>query len=193
MHALTPGNIVDVIARVFETRGGEAYLGEPVTISQHMLQCATIAERQGLRDEVVVGALLHDIGHITGDGGMFSMDDTLDRRHEAAGAAMLEPFLPAVIVACVRHHVAAKRYLCATRPGYFDRLSEASVHSLILQGGPMGAGEVSVFEGNPHLDEIIAVRRLDESGKRPDLETPGFRHFAPLVQRMVESHAAMST
>lgn len=97
-------------------------------------------------------------------------------------------FFPSVITDCVRFHVAAKRYLCATKPDYFDRLSEASIHSLNLQGGPMSPEEVAEFEKNPNLKEIIQVRYLDEAGKRPDMATPDFWHFAPMVQRMVDRH-----
>ena len=120
------------------------------------------------------------------------MDDTEDRFHEEAGAAVLSRFFPSVIVDCVRYHVAAKRYLCATRPEYFSRLSEASIHSLNLQGGPMSAEEVAVFEQNPNLEKIVQVRYLDEAGKDPDMETLDFWHFAPMVQRIVDQMAAAS-
>ena len=82
-------NIVDFIGSIFERRGGEEYLGEPVTMGQHMLQGATLAEQNKEPDEIVVGALLHDIGHFTSEFGTFSMDDTEDRYHENAGAAVL--------------------------------------------------------------------------------------------------------
>ena len=99
---------------------------------------------------------------------------------------------PSVITDCCRYHVAAKRYLCATKPEYFNRLSAASVHTLELQGGPMSADEVAEFEANPNLKEIIQVRYLDEAGKRADMETPEFAHFAPMVQRMVDRHLGAS-
>lgn len=181
-------NIVEFIGGIFDRRGDEEYLGEPVTMAEHMLQGATIAEQNGQPEEIIVGALLHDIGHFTSEFGMFSMNDTEDRFHEVAGAEVLERFFPSVITDCVRYHVAAKRYLCATRPEYFNRLSEASVHSLNLQGGPMNAEEVAEFEKNPNLKQIIAVRYLDEAGKRADMETPDYWHFAPMVQRMVDKH-----
>ena len=185
---LTPDTIVDFLADIFERRGGEEYLGEPVTMAEHMLQGATLAEQAGQDDAIIVAALLHDIGHFTSEFGMFSMDDTEDRYHEEAGAAALERFFPAIVTDCVRYHVAAKRYLCATRPEYFERLSEASVHSLSLQGGPMSRKEVSEFEKNPNLEQIIQVRYLDDAGKRADITTPLFSHFAPLVQRVVDQH-----
>jgi len=187
-QTLNQGNIVDFLEDIFERRGGEEYLGEPVTMAEHMLQGATIAEKNGQSDEIIVAALLHDIGHFTSEFGTFSMDDTEDRFHEEAGAKVLEQFFPSIVTDCVRYHVAAKRYLCATKPTYFDRLSEASVHSLNLQGGPMDADEVAEFEKNPNLQQIVAVRYLDDAGKYPDMQTPEFAHFAPMVQRVVDAH-----
>lgn len=187
---LTRDTIVDFIGDIFERCGDEEYLGEPVTMAEHMLQGATIAEQNGQSQEIIVGALLHDIGHFTSEFGTYHPDDTEDRHHEDAGAEVLQAFFPTVITDCVRYHVAAKRYLCATKPSYYARLSPASVHTLGLQGGAMSADEVAEFEKNPNLREIIAVRYLDEAGKRADMETPDFWHFAPMVQRLVDSHVA---
>jgi len=181
-------NIVAFLADIFERRGGEEYLGEPVTMAEHMLQGATIAEQNDQPEVIIVSALLHDVGHFTSEFGMFSMDDTEDRYHEDAGAEILQEFFPTLVTDCVRYHVAAKRYLCATRPSYFDKLSKASLHSLNLQGGPMKGDEVKEFEKNPNLQEIIAVRYLDEAGKHTDMKTPPFSHFAPMVQRIVDQH-----
>jgi phosphonate degradation associated HDIG domain protein len=188
MPELNRDTIVPFLASIFERRGGEEYLGEPVTMAEHMLQGATFAEKQGLREEIIVAALLHDIGHFTSEFGTYSPDDTEDRHHEDAGADVLGDFFPSIVTDCVRYHVAAKRYLCATRPSYFDRLSVASVHSLNLQGGPMSDDEIASFEANPNLPEIIQVRYLDEAGKEPDMQTPDFTHFAPMVQRVVDRH-----
>jgi phosphonate degradation associated HDIG domain protein len=192
IDALTPDNIVAFIGSIFERRGDEEYLGEPVTMGEHMLQGATIAEQDGQPEEIIVAALLHDIGHFTSEFGTFMMDDTEDRHHEDAGAAVLERFFPKIVTDCCRYHVAAKRYLCATRPDYFNRLSEASIHSLNLQGGAMTAEEVAVFEQNPNLKDIVAVRYLDEAGKQAGMKTPDFWHFAPMVQNLVDKHTADS-
>ena len=187
-QALDQSTIVDFLADIFDRCGGEEYLGEPVTMAEHMLQGATLAEQAGLPEEVIVATLLHDIGHFTSEFGSFTMDDTEDRYHEEAGARVLERVFPAIVTDCVRYHVAAKRYLCATKPEYFARLSEASVHSLNLQGGPMSDDEVQAFETKPNLAQIVQVRYLDDAGKRDDMTTPGFAHFAPMVQRVVDRH-----
>lgn len=187
---LTPDTIVAFLGDIFARRGGEEYLGEPVTMAEHMLQGAHFAEQAGEPEVIIVSALLHDVGHFTSEFGTFSMDDTADKFHEDAGADVLEPFFPTLVTDCVRYHVAAKRYLCAAKPSYFKRLSEASIHSLNLQGGPMDADEVAEFEKNPNLKEIVKVRYYDEAGKRADLETKPFSYYAPMVQRIVDTHAA---
>ena len=86
-ETLTPSNIVAFLADIFERRGGEEYLGEPVTMAEHMLQGAHFAETAGEPEIIIVAALLHDIGHFTSEFGTFSMDDVEDRHHEEAGAA----------------------------------------------------------------------------------------------------------
>ncbi|MDQ0395882.1 (R)-1-hydroxy-2-trimethylaminoethylphosphonate oxygenase [Labrys monachus] len=187
-QSLSPETIVAFLADIFERRGGEEYLGEPVTMAEHMLQGACLAERQGEPEAVIVAALLHDIGHFTSEFGTFSMEDTHDKHHEEAGAQVLERFFPSLVVDCVRRHVAAKRYICATDPAYFGELSAASIHSLKLQGGPMNAAEIAEFETNPNVREIVRVRRLDDAGKIAGMATPGFAYFAPMVQRVVDAH-----
>ena len=188
LDTLSPDTIVAFLANIFERRGGEEYLGEPVTMAEHMLQGAYLAEQHGESEVIIVAALLHDIGHFTSEFGTFSMDDAHDKHHEEAGAEVLQRFFPRLVVDCVGQHVAAKRYICATDPAYFGELSTASLHSLKLQGGPMSASEVAEFERNPTVAEIVRVRRFDDAGKIANLETPKFAHYAPMVQRVVDSH-----
>jgi phosphonate degradation associated HDIG domain protein len=191
-QTLSPNTIVAFIGDIFERRGGEEYLGEPVTMAEHMLQGAHLAEQQGEEEIIIVATLLHDIGHFTSEFGAFSMDDTHDKHHEEAGAQVLEHFFPNLVVDCVRHHVAAKRYICATDPNYFAQLSVASIHSLKLQGGPMDAAEIAQFERNPNIKEIVRVRHLDDAGKIAGLTTPGFAHYAPMLQRVVDAHCGVA-
>ena len=190
ISSLTPDNIVAHLSLIFKHSGSQAYLGEPVTMAQHMLQAASLAEHQGHSKVVVAAALLHDIGHFTSDFGSFSIADIHDRQHEIYGAKVLVPFFPQSVPQCVRHHVSAKRYLCTTREEYFSQLSAASVHSLKLQGGPMSAQEVTEFEANPHLQEIIQVRLVDDGGKETNLKTHSFSDFEHLLQELVDEHCA---
>ena len=180
------GGIIDRVEALFIGRGAEAYLGEPVTTAEHMLQCAAQAEAEGAPDFLVAAALLHDIGHFTSPLGEYTPDDVVDRRHEEAGAAFLDGHFPPAVVACVRLHVAAKRYLCATDGGYFDGLSDASKHSLSLQGGPMSAAERAAFESEPFHREAVRVRIWDDRGKVQGLRTPTFGEMRPLLERVVD-------
>ena len=181
----TDDDIVATIAEIFTRRGAEAYLGEAVTVAEHMLQCGTLAQQAGAPDAVVAAALLHDIGHFTSEFGTYSPDDTIDRHHEAAGAALLARHFPPQVGAIVGLHVAAKRYLCAVEQTYHAALSKASQHSLDLQGGPMTADEVASFEHLPHYRDAVLVRRWDDAGKVAGLPTMTFDDFRPLLARVI--------
>ena len=105
--------------------------------------------------------------------------------HEDSGAQILEGTFPEDVVASVKFHVSAKRYLCATDTNYLNCLSEASVHSLKLQGGPMDENEILEFEKNPYLKLCLKVRRWDDSAKVPGIKTPPFSYYIPVLQRLV--------
>jgi phosphonate degradation associated HDIG domain protein len=185
---LTAETIVPFIADIFNRRGAESYLGEQVTMAEHMLQGAVLAERDGAPEELVAAALLHDIGHYTNEFGEDFIEQGIDNLHEEAGARVLERFFPPVIVECVRLHVPAKRYLCATDEAYYGELSPASIATLALQGGPMSAAEIAAFERNPHYEAAVKVRRWDDGGKVPGMKTPPIEHYLPLLQRVVDRH-----
>ncbi len=165
MDSINADSIVDHIEDVFMRRGADSYLGEPVTMAQHMLQTAQCAEQAGADNGQIVAALLHDIGHYKNEIPETSLAKGIDNYHEEAGANFLEDYFPTSVVEPIRQHVAAKRYLCAVRSDYFERLSPASVHTLNLQGGPMNAEEVEEFERNDYLEQCIQLRHCDEDGK----------------------------
>ena len=185
---LTPETIVAFLGDIVARRGEESYLGEPVTIGQHMLQAAHLAESEAAGDELVAAALLHDIGHYTNEFGEDYIEQGIDNRHDEAGAEVLERFFPPRVTECVRLHVAAKRFLCATDPAYYGKLSDASVKTLALQGGPMSAFEVAAFRKHPHFEEAVRVRLWDEAAKAPGMRVPGFEHYTALLQQVVDRH-----
>ena len=95
--------------------------------------------------------------------------DGLDGEHEALGALSLSAWFPPAVTQPIALHVAAKRWLCAREPGYFEALSAASQLSLELQGGPFEPGEADDFLTRPYAAEAIRLRRWDDFGKQ--LET----------------------
>ena len=178
-------DLLNKIENIITERGTDSYLGEEVTMEQHMLQTALLAETEDGSDSAIAGALLHDIGHYSEAFAEEALEQGLNNYHEDSGAQILEGTFPEDVVASVKFHVSAKRYLCATDTNYFNCLSEASVHSLKLQGGPMDKHEILEFEKNPHLELCLKVRRWDDSAKVPGIKTPPFSHYLPVLQRLV--------
>ncbi len=178
-QAPTSENILDMIEAIFTLHGADSYLGEDVTMAQHMLQAAWLGEQQGETEAVVLAALLHDVGHYANRLPPEALMSGTDNRHQEAAASWLASFFPPSIVEPIRLHVAAKRYLVTVDPTYRAQLSQASVDSLVLQGANMSAEEVIAMEENPYLDMAIRVRRLDDQGKNPALLTPDFSYFKP--------------
>jgi len=186
MDRINTDSIVDHIEDIFRRRGAESYLGEQVTMAQHMLQTAQCAEQAGADNSQIVAALLHDIGHYKNEIHETSLAKDVDNFHEEAGANFLEDFFPISVVEPIRQHVAAKRYLCAVKSDYLEQLSSASLHTLNLQGGPMNKEEVEEFEKNDYLDQCIQLRFWDEESKDPEREHPPFIYYRPLIESLVK-------
>ena len=179
-------NIVNHIEDIFNRRGAESYLGEDVTMAQHMLQAAQCAEESGADGSLIVAALLHDIGHYKNEIPETALAKGINNYHEEAGANFLEDYFPVSVIEPIRQHVSAKRYLCAVKSNYFQSLSVASVHTLNLQGGPMNENEIKEFEKNAYLDECVKLRYCDEGAKDPERIHPQFSYFRALVESLVK-------
>jgi gamma-butyrobetaine dioxygenase len=167
------------IARLFATVGTSDYLGEPIRQAAHMLQAAALAEAAGAPSPLVAAALLHDVGHFTGLVSGHELMQGTDNRHSDAGADWLAQWFGPEVTEPIRLHVAAKRYLCAVEPGYFDTLSPASVYTLSVQGGPMNPAEATEFEA------ALRLRRWDDAAKDPAAMVPPFARYQPMLRRLV--------
>ncbi len=179
---------LDDVLSAYHEHGHRAY-GESVTELQHALQCATFAQQAGESPVVIAGALLHDYGHLCHSLGEDIADRGVDARHQDLGADKLKGLFVDEIVAAAGLHVAAKRYLCWKEPGYGDGLSEASQKSLHLQGGPMTDAEAQEFEGKPHFDIAVRVRRYDDMGKVAGMNTPDLDSFRALLEGFLRKAA----
>jgi predicted HD phosphohydrolase len=136
---------VDKILELYDSRGHSEYGGEDVTQLEHALQSALLAEEEQAGPALITAALLHDVGHLLHELPDDAPEQGIDDRHEASAGHFLRKLFPEAVTEPVRLHVAAKRYLCAVDPGYLNELSEPSLVSLRLQGGPMTPDELKNF------------------------------------------------
>jgi phosphonate degradation associated HDIG domain protein len=177
--------IVDEIFDLFEKRGGTAYFGEPVSIVEHCLQAAHLAENARGSSSLVVAALLHDIGHLIHDLPEDVANRGIDSKHEDLACAWLSPYFGPEVTEPIRLHVAAKRFLCHSDPSYMRQLSPASIQSLGLQGGPLVDDAAADFVHSPYSEQALLIRRWDDLAKIPGLEVPGLQHYRSLLESTV--------
>lgn len=169
--------ILQQIETIYAEMGHNQY-GEGITQTEHGVQCAKLAKRDGQNSQLVVAALLHDIGHlveeISAEHGNF--------KHDKVGADFLAPYFPAEVTEPIRLHAQAKRYLCTVEEGYLETLSEASLYSLKHQGGLMNEQEVEQFRAEPFYQQAVLLRRWDDEGKDIELAATPFTEFLPDLQ-----------
>ena len=59
--------VLDWLRELFARRGAREYMGEAVSMAQHMEQTAACAVADDAPESLVIAALLHDIGHFIGE------------------------------------------------------------------------------------------------------------------------------
>jgi phosphonate degradation associated HDIG domain protein len=170
------------ICILFARKGGRAYDGEPVTQLEHALQSAARAEESGASPAIVTAALLHDLGHLLNDQGDTPTLRGIDDVHQYAALPFLRGLFDDDVLAPIRLHVDAKRYLCATRSEYYDALSVDSKRSLVLQGGVFSGEEADAFIAQPHARHAVDVRLWDDLAKIAGAPTPPLAHFVTIME-----------
>ena len=129
--------------------------GYPVTRLQHSLQTATRAVRDGADEEMVIAALLHDIG-----------DELAPYNHSEMAAAILRPYVRPEVAWIVEHHGLFQNY-------YY-------VHHL---GGDRHARER--LREHPWYDACVHFcAAWDQSSFDPDYRHERLEFFEPLVRRI---------
>lgn len=182
----TGRDVMNRIAHLYEHAGRKPYDGgrrESVTALEHALQCAQLAEWAGADGPLVAAALLHDVGDLVAPA---ADTDAADNRHELRALEVLRGAFGPEVLDPIRLHVAAKRYLVATEPGYSATLSPASVLSLSLQGGPMSDAEQRRFEEEPFAPQAVLLRRWDDAAKTPGKATPSLDYYLALLDEVRE-------
>jgi predicted HD phosphohydrolase len=131
---------------------------EAVDELDHALQSAARAIADGADDELTLAAALHDLAHSP----MFDMASA--RHHDETARQWLTPRFGARVGWLAGQHVAAKRYLVATEPGYGSGLSDTSMLSLRAQGG---ADVDAALVAHPWWPDAVRLRRYDDAAKDP--------------------------
>ena len=171
------------ISRLFNAQGDDEYIGEPVSQLQHCLQAAHCAQMQKEEEDVILAALLHDIGHLVGkERDLPSMAAFGVMNHEIVGKHFLNDLgFSKRVCKLVGSHVNAKRYRCGKDESYYEKLSSASKETLKYQGGAFTTEECEKFESDEDFTTILSLRTWDEAAKEEGLEVPGLEAYKAMI------------
>jgi predicted HD phosphohydrolase len=130
--------------------------GYQISRYQHSLQSATLAERDGQDEEMIVAALLHDIG-----------DTLAPDNHSDFAASVLRPYVSERTYWIVKHH------------GIFQ-----GIYFWHHIGWDRNARER--YRGHPWFQACADFcAKYDQNAFDPAYDTAPLEHFVPLVQRVL--------
>lgn len=178
------------ITELFLAQGAVRYGAEAINQQQHALQCAHLAERAGGSADLVAAALLHDLGHLLPRAAPKAAG--VDDLHQYMAIPFLRGVFGEAVLAPIRMHVDAKRYLCHVDEHYWAGLSPASQRSLELQGGAFSEEEAAAFIAQPFAADAVALRRWDDLAKDPAATPPGWAHYAAVLEHACIASAAVA-
>lgn len=129
--------------------------GYPVSRYEHSLQAATRAYRHGENEEIIVAALLHDIG-----------DLLAPYNHAEVAAAILKPYVSERTYWIVKHHALFQSYYYA--------------HYI---GGDRYAREK--YRNSPYYQATVDFcANYDQNSFDPNYKSFSIEFFAPLVEKI---------
>ena len=172
-------NIIDQIISSY-SNNKSLYIGEEVTITEHMIQTAMLAEKTNCSSSLICSSLLHDYGHFILENPDDLINKKKDGKHEDIGYEFLKKYFVKDVVKPIKYHVKAKRYLVRNKK-YYQILSEASKVSLKLQGGIMNDKEAKEFESNEFFESSIKLRKFDEEAKKVGLKIKSINEYKSLL------------
>ena len=172
-------NIIDQIISSY-LNSKLLYIGEKVTMTEHMIQTAMLAEKANCSDNLICSSLLHDYGHFILKNPDNLVNKEKDGKHEDLGFKFLNKYFIKDVVGPIKYHVKAKKYLARDKK-YYNTLSEASKISLKLQGGIMSNNEAKEFESNEFFESSIKLRKFDENAKKVGLKIKSINEYKNLL------------
>lgn len=175
-----PDKFISDLTDWYKVSGQNKY-DEVVTISDHMLQAATIAHDEGASKTDVLSCLFHDIGHMIIDEDESYIKEDRNKYHETVAADYLSKIFIEDVIGPIKNHVNAKRWLCSTDKTYYDFLSPASKQSFEEQGGYMTVKEMEAFSSSKYFHHAIKVREIDDRAKIKDKQTNSIEFYRDYI------------
>ena len=150
----------------------------------HALQAAARARDDDADDELVLAAALHDLAHSPEFG------EIAPQHHDRIARDWLTPRFGDRVGWLAGAHVAAKRYLVATDPGYATTLSDMSVDSLHHQGG---ADVDPAYIDHPWWPDALRLRRYDDAAKDPRGDAASIDDVLTVAERVLALRSSRSS
>ena len=172
-------HIVDEIINKYQNNNS-LYIGEKVTMTEHMIQTAMLAEENQSPASLICACLLHDYGHFIIEDPDELVKNNKDGNHESIGYEYLKNFFKKEIVQPIKYHVLAKRYLARDKK-YYNHLSDASKISLKLQGGMLSKKESNDFQKISYFKDTIKLRKFDEMAKKTNIKIKSIYDYKDLL------------
>ena len=139
----------------FMSRLNNTLDGYQITRLEHSLQTATRAEKDGADEEMIVAALLHDIG-----------DGLAVFNHSQFAASILRPYVSEKVYWIVKHHGLFQNFYYAHHVGK-DRNARDR------------------YKDSPYYqDTIDFCENWDQASFDPEYESYPLEHFEPMVKRV---------
>jgi predicted HD phosphohydrolase len=143
--------LVETMVGLLDTLRGPT-LGYAVDRYEHSLQTATRALREGARTDMVVAALLHDVG-----------DTLAPANHSELAAAIVQPYLDEEATWVVRHHGVFQGY------HYWDKLG-------------LDRNTRERYRSSPHFDAAAHFcAAWDQVAFDPNYDTLPIETFMPML------------
>ncbi|MGH8290285.1 MAG: HD domain-containing protein [Steroidobacteraceae bacterium] len=153
--ARLPDRILDALRALDDGLGGYQ-----VTRLEHCLQTASRAEADGADEEMIVGALIHDLG-----------DSLAPENHSNYAAEIIRPYVRAEVTWVVEHHGLFQKVYYAHFLGDDPELRAA-------------------YRDHPQYESCVRFcERWDQAAFDPDYPTPPLEHFESRVRRIFSRRA----